>query len=119
MGRDALAGIVAEHLLLSRDGRVVGGAGPQLGFRIRDRGHVNRHLRGLLLESDVVPPRGAEVVAGGAVVGQVTSATLSLGLRRPIALAFIKRQQEPGARVDVRAGAATLSATVSDLPFAR
>jgi aminomethyltransferase len=93
--------------------------GQEVVVRIRDRGHVNRHLRGLLLESDVVPPRGAEVVAGGAVVGQVTSATLSLGLRRPIALAFIKRQQEPGVRVDVRAGAATLSATVSDLPFAR
>ena len=93
--------------------------GQEVVVRIRDRGHVNRYLRGLLLESDVVPPRGAEVVAGGAVVGQVTSATRSLGLRRPIALAFIKRQQEPGARVDVRAGADTLPATVSDLPFAR
>jgi folate-binding protein YgfZ len=93
--------------------------GQEVVVRIRDRGHVNRHLRGLLLETDVVPPRGAEVVAGGAVVGQVTSATRSLGLRRPIALAFIKRQQEPGARVDVRAGADTLPATVSDLPFAR
>jgi len=93
--------------------------GQEVVVRIRDRGHVNRHLRGLLLEGDVVPPRGAEVVADGAVVGQVTSATLSLGLRRPIALAFIKRQQEPGARVSVSAGADTLPATVSDLPFAR
>src|SRR5881296_4021943 len=93
--------------------------GQEVVVRIRDRGHVNRHLRGLLLEGEVVPPRGAEVVADGAVVGQVTSATLSLGLRRAIALAFIKRQQEPGARVDVRAGADTLPATVSDLPFAR
>src|SRR3989442_1646589 len=93
--------------------------GQEVVVRIRDRGHVNRHLRGLLLEGEVVPPRGAEVVADGAVVGQVTSATLSLGLRRPIALAFIKRQQEPGARVRVSAGADTLPATVSDLPFAR
>src|SRR5437899_3280351 len=93
--------------------------GQEVVVRIRDRGHVNRHLRGLLLEGEVVPPRGAEVVADGAVVGQVTSATLSLGLRRPIALAFIKRQQEPGARVRVSVGADTLPATVSDLPFAR
>ena len=93
--------------------------GQEVVVRIRDRGHVNRHLRGLLLDGDVLPPRGAEVVAGGAVVGQVTSATRSLGLRRAIALAFIKRQQEPGARVDVRVGADTLPATVSDLPFAR
>jgi folate-binding protein YgfZ len=93
--------------------------GQEVVVRIRDRGHVNRHLRGLLLEGDTVPPRGAEVLADGAVVGQVTSATLSLGRQRPLALAFIKRQHGPGARVDVRAEAATLPATVSELPFAR
>jgi aminomethyltransferase len=93
--------------------------GQEVVVRIRDRGHVNRYLRGLLLEGDTVPPRGAEVLAGGAVVGQVTSATLSLATQRPLALAFIKRQHGPGARVDVRAEAATLPATVSELPFAR
>ena len=67
-----------------------------------------------------MPPRGAEVVADGAVVGQVTSATRSLGLGRPIALAFVKRQHaNPGTRLRVSAGADTLPATVSDLPFAR
>jgi folate-binding protein YgfZ len=93
--------------------------GQEVVVRIRDRGHVNRHLRGLVLEGDAVPERGAEVVADGAVVGQVTSATFSLGLRRPIALAYVRRQHEPGARVAVRAGGATRAATVSDLPFAR
>ena len=93
--------------------------GQEVIVRIRDRGHVNRHLRGLVLEGDITPPHGAEVVADGAVVGHVTSATRSLGLQRPIALAFIKRQHAPGARVSVRVGAATLPATVSDLPFAR
>lgn len=93
--------------------------GQEVVVRIRDRGHVNRHLRGLLLEGDATPARGAEVVADGAVVGQVTSATRSLGLQRPIAMAFVKRQQAAGAHVSVRADGATLSATVSDLPFAR
>ena len=93
--------------------------GQEVVVRIRDRGHVNRHLRGLVLDGDTVPPRGADVVAGGAVVGRVTSATRSLGLRRPIALAFIRREHAPGARVEVRADAATLPATVSDLPFRR
>ncbi len=93
--------------------------GQEVVVRIRDRGHVNRHLRGLVLEGDVVPQRGAEVVADGAVVGQVTSATRSLGLGRPIALAYVRRQHEPGARVEIRAGAATLRAMVSGLPFAR
>lgn len=93
--------------------------GQEVVVRIRDRGHVNRYLRGLLLEGGAIPPHGAEVLADGAVVGQVTSATRSLGLQRPIALAFVKRQHAPGARVSVRAGDATLPATVSDLPFAR
>ena len=94
--------------------------GQEVVVRIRDRGHVNRHLRGLLLEGDKVPPRGAEVVADGAVVGHVTSATRSLGLARPIALAFIRRQHAPGARVSVRVdGDGMLPATISDLPFAR
>ena len=93
--------------------------GQEVVVRIRDRGHVNRHLRGLLLDGDVVPPRGAEVVADDAVVGQVTSATLSLGLGRPIALAFVRRQHAPGARVGVRTDRGTLPATVSDLPLSR
>ena len=93
--------------------------GQEVVVRIRDRGHVNRHLRGLVLDGDAVPPRGAEVVVDGAVVGHVTSAARSLGLGRPVALAFVRRQHAPGARVEVRAGDATLPATVSDLPFAR
>src|SRR5438067_1141226 len=93
--------------------------GQEVVVRIRDRGHVNRHLRGLLLDGDLVPPPGAEVVADDAVVGQVTSATLSLGLGRPIALAFVRRQHAPGARVGVRTARGTLPATVSDLPLSR
>lgn len=115
-GTVLLPEIASEHLVSHTKGCY---PGQEVVVRVRDRGHVNRHLRGLVLEGDVVPPRGAEVVAGDAVVGQVTSATRSLGLGRPIALAFLRRQVEPGARVEVRAGAAALPATVSDLPFAR
>ncbi len=93
--------------------------GQEVVVRIRDRGHVNRHLRGLLLDGDTVPSHGADVVADGAVVGRVTSATRSLGLGRPIALAFVRREHAPGARVGVRAHDDTLAATVSDLPFVR
>jgi folate-binding protein YgfZ len=94
--------------------------GQEVVVRVRDRGHVNRHLRGLLLDGDVVPSRGADVVVDGNVVGHVSSATRSLGLSRPIALAFVRRQYAPGARVAVRSdGNGLLPATVSDLPFAR
>jgi folate-binding protein YgfZ len=94
--------------------------GQEVVVRIRDRGHVNRHLRGLVLTDDAVPPAGSEVVAGDAVVGAVSSATHSLGLDRPIALAMVRRQHgEPGAAVGVRVGDRVVPATVSALPFAR
>jgi folate-binding protein YgfZ len=94
--------------------------GQEVVVRIRDRGHVNRLLRGLVLEGDAVPPIGAEVVADDAPVGKVTSATWSFGLERPIALAFVRRQHaEPGSRVAVRVGDRAVAASVSALPFER
>jgi folate-binding protein YgfZ len=94
--------------------------GQEVVVRIRDRGHVNRHLRGLVLEGDLVPPAESEVVAGDAVVGRVTSATRSLGLGRPIALGFVRREHAaPGTALAVRASGALVPAKVSALPFAR
>ncbi len=94
--------------------------GQEVVVRIRDRGHVNRTLRGLAFEGDQVPPQGAEVLLGDATIGKVTSAAWSYGLSRPIALAFVRRQHaEPGTRVSVRFAGATVAAAVSALPFAR
>jgi folate-binding protein YgfZ len=94
--------------------------GQEVVVRIRDRGHVNRHLRGLLLESSDVPEAGADVLADGTAVGRVTSATRSPALGRAIALGFVRRQHAaPGTRVEVRTGGRTLGAIVSDLPFPR
>lgn len=94
--------------------------GQEVVVRVRDRGHVNRHLRGLVLEGDGVPSRGAEVLVDGTSVGHVTSAAWSYGLERPIALAFVRRQHAaPGTAVVVRAGEKTVGASVSDLPFPR
>jgi aminomethyltransferase len=94
--------------------------GQEVVVRIRDRGHVNRHLRGLVLEGDTVPAPGSEVLAGEAVIGAVTSAVRSLALARPIALAMVRRRHaEPGTAVGVRVGDRVVPATVSALPFAR
>jgi folate-binding protein YgfZ len=94
--------------------------GQEVVVRIRDRGHVNRHLRGLVLDGDAPPPPGALVAADGHEVGKVTSAAWSFGLKRPVALAYVRRQHaEPGTAVGVRAGDATLPARVSALPFTR
>jgi len=109
--------VPSEHLISHSKGCY---PGQEVVVRIRDRGHVNRHLRGLAVDGDTVPQRGDEVVAGDAVVGAVTSATRSLGLERPIALAMVRREHaEPGTVVGVRVGGRVVPATVSALPFAR
>jgi folate-binding protein YgfZ len=94
--------------------------GQEVVVRIRDRGHVNRHLRGLLVDGDAVPAAGAAVHAGEAETGRVTSAAWSYGFDRPVALAFIRRQHaEPGTAVTVQIGDRRAAATVSALPFPR
>jgi folate-binding protein YgfZ len=94
--------------------------GQEVVVRIRDRGHVNRQLRGLILEGGEPPAAGADVWAADGAIGRVTSATRSPALGRPIALAFVRRQHAaPGTRVEVRSEGRTVGATVSDLPFAR
>jgi folate-binding protein YgfZ len=93
--------------------------GQEVVVRIRDRGHVNRHLRGLVLDGGEPPAAGAEVWADEAAVGRVTSATRSPALGRPVALAFVRRQHAAaGTRVEVRSGGRAVGATVSDLPIA-
>jgi folate-binding protein YgfZ len=94
--------------------------GQEVVVRIRDRGHVNRHLRGLVVDGDTLPLPGADVLADGAEIGKVTSGAWSFGLKRPIALAYLRRQHaEPGTAVAVRAGGATLAARVAALPVTR
>jgi folate-binding protein YgfZ len=94
--------------------------GQEVVVRIRDRGHVNRHLCGLILDGETLPPHGADIVVGDTEVGKVMSAAWSFGLKRPIALAYVRRQHaEPGTAVTVRADALSISARVSALPFTR
>ncbi|MGH7335811.1 MAG: aminomethyltransferase family protein [Candidatus Rokuibacteriota bacterium] len=94
--------------------------GQEVVIRIRDRGHVNRHLRGLLVDGTEVPLVGTEVLVGDVKIGKVTSAAWSYGRGRPVALAFVRRQHaEPGTVVTLRAGLSRWAATVSGLPFSR
>ena len=82
--------------------------------RIHSRGHVNRQLVGLLLEGkrDIAPNTMA--LAAGHPSGFITSAAYSYGLRRTIALAYLRRESaHPGTSVMVGADAAE----VTPLPF--
>jgi folate-binding protein YgfZ len=94
--------------------------GQEVVVRIRDRGHVNRLLRGLVLDGDRTPEAGATIVVGDAEVGKVTSAAWSYGLKRPVALALVRRQHaEAGTAVAVRMADATVPAAVANLPMHR
>lgn len=71
--------------------------GQEVIVRIRDRGHVNRHLRRLVL-GDVPPPEpGAELFAPGddaKAVGWVTSVARSPAEGGVVALAYVRRGVE-------------------------
>jgi folate-binding protein YgfZ len=71
--------------------------GQEVVVRIRDRGHVNRQLRGLLLGDVPVPPRGETLVAseGGQPMGQLRSAVRSPRFGQTIGLGYVRREVEP------------------------
>jgi aminomethyltransferase len=64
--------------------------GQEIVERIRARGHVNRLLARLVVEGERAPQRGAAVLAGGAPVGEVTSAAFSPAAGKVIALAYVR-----------------------------
>jgi folate-binding protein YgfZ len=72
------------------------------------RGHVKRKLVALRVESDLPPPRGAEVKdEAGEKVGEVTSAAIVPTAGGPIALAMVKRaKSDEGTKLAVGGAAA-------------
>jgi tRNA-modifying protein YgfZ len=89
--------------------------GQEVIIRILHRGHVNWLLRGVLLGDAPTPERGAELHnAEGRKLGRITSAAWSPRLGQTIALAYVRREVEPGTALVL--GAA--SARVVELPFA-
>lgn len=86
--------------------------------RLHHMGHVNRHLRGVVLEGADVPRPGAQLFDGDKLVGWITSAARSPELQQPVALAFVRRESaSPGTLLHVDA-AGGISARVSTLPLA-
>lgn len=91
--------------------------GQELVARIDSRGHVNRRLMGVIVTTNVIPPPGAEVVAGEKVVGSLTSPAESLTLRAPVALSLIRREVGEGEAVTVRWEGGEAPAAVAGLPM--
>jgi folate-binding protein YgfZ len=75
--------------------------GQEVIIRILHRGHVNRHLRGLLLGDAPAPAPGAAITHGEKAVGKVTSACVSPLLQQTIALGYVRREVEPGQTVSI------------------
>ena len=75
--------------------------GQEVVVRIRDRGHVNRSLRGLLLGSAPLPARGTRLFSPGRErpAGTVASTAVSPLFGQGIGLAFVRREVEPPATV--------------------
>jgi folate-binding protein YgfZ len=123
---EAVMGIDIDEGTIPQEAGIVDGAvdfakgcylGQELVARIDTRGHVNRHMRGIVVASNVLPPVGAEVVSDGKAVGHVTSVAESLELRAPVGLALLRKEAEPGAVVTVRWDGGETPARVAALPL--
>lgn len=95
--------------------------GQEVVARVHFRGHVNRHLRGLLCGKAEPPATGAILLDDtGKQVGEVRSSALSPRLGA-VALAMVRREAEPGATVTAQwstDGVTTeIAADISRLPF--
>lgn len=121
-GRDVDASVLLPEIPLESLVSYTKGCylGQEVVVRVRDRGHVNRHLRGFTLDGEAPPTPEAVVEVAGAESGRLTSTAWSFGLKRPVALGFIRRQHaEPGTSVVVRHGESRMPGVVTGLPLPR
>ena len=77
--------------------------GQEVIVRIRDRGHVNRVLRGVFLGSAPIPAAGTPLTSPDEdrIVGEIRSAVRSPGLGQGVALAFVRHDINPPATLSL------------------
>jgi folate-binding protein YgfZ len=87
--------------------------GQELVCRIDSRGHVNRFLRRIVDIDGAWPSPGDEIIAGGRVVGELTSvADPGLGVG---ALGYVRREVEPSEVVELHTAGGSATARVDAL----
>lgn len=92
--------------------------GQEIVARVVYRGHLDRRLGAIAVNHPEVPARGAEILAGGTKIGEVTSAIISPRLKRPLALAVLKSEYlSAGTVVEVSYGDTTCPGEVVNLPI--
>lgn len=94
--------------------------GQEVIVRIAHRGHVNRHLRGLLLGGAPAPAPGTPLFNSetGREAGRITSTAASPRMGQAVALGYVRREIGPGGVVRVGSAEGT-EAEVVALPFGR
>ena len=92
--------------------------GQETVARVHFRGHVNRHLRGLIYSGAAPVPRGAELFGeADKSVGDVRSSAISPRLGG-VALGMVRREVTTGTEIRVRWEGGDATAIVHELPFA-
>jgi tRNA-modifying protein YgfZ len=92
--------------------------GQEVVARIRYIGHVNRRFVGFICDGDEVPEARSAVQVLGKDSGYITTALMSPGLRKPIALGFVNRVVgEPGTTVVLTGKTSSIAASVAALPL--
>ncbi len=92
--------------------------GQEIVARISHRGHLDRGLGGIGIESPEIPPGKAEVFAADSRIGRVTSAVVSPLLNQALALAILKRDfLTPGLTVDVACDVGKHRGRIISLPL--
>lgn len=93
--------------------------GQEVVARVHFRGHVNRHLRGIVMEGEEPVPTGAQLLDdAGKLVGDVRS-TVSSPRLGSIGLAMVRREVVPGSRLTARWEGGERHVGVFALPFPR
>lgn len=106
-----------EHAISFKKGCYLG---QEVVERATARGHVNRKLSGLLVHGETIPVSGDKLFHDTQEVGWITSAIASPRCGRPIALAYVRREQcAPGTQLRIDRQGIPVIAEVTTLPFAR
>lgn len=92
--------------------------GQEIVARMKYRGHPNRLLRGLVVESEHPLQQNSRIFNGEKDVGWVTSSTFSPTIGKPIALCYVRMAvTDEGSQVQIESSDGLLNGTVVELPF--
>ncbi len=92
--------------------------GQEVVARMDTYGNVRRHLVGLILQDQTVPPQGSKLFSGDREVGWISSAAFSPERNAVLAFGFPLRDfSSPGTALAVEMAGTRHPATVHALPF--